>query len=556
MTPPLSNLLQPVIRRYRAWQKWRGLSICWLLTAFAASAVHSLKKHGWQEPEWAFMAILILAALTGFIIWLGCRKISPDRRWISRQIEEEHPELNSKLMAAVEQRPDETGQYSYLQQRVISEAVRHAIQTGWSENLHSRQVVWARGFHWAALIIMIASLLHLRLPTAFAGVLPGDPAYETVATDIKVDPGDTRVEKGRSLVITARFSGPTPVNAHLVVSGDGEKAKIVPMVKAMNDPIFGTTIPEVDGPFRYHVVYEDKQSDEYQVTVFEFPRLEQSNIEINFPEYTGLDKQRTENTRRATAVVRSHIDVELELNKPVNSARLVAANRKLILKTDGTKAVANLKDFELIRSEIFDLQLIDDEGRTNKFDERFVFVALPNRPPEIRFKSPRGDQRVTALQEVLFEAEGWDDYGLTKFGFGYRVAGRDTVDHLMVTNAPAKDKRSFAKDISLEEVGLKPDNLMSYYLWAEDIGPNGKPRRVESDIYFAEIRPFDETFRENQGAGGGQQQNRQQQQGTPSEQLAELVKNITSATWKLRRMDYEEPARPTSTEPKEPKEQP
>jgi hypothetical protein len=538
MTPPLSNLLQPVIRRYRSWQMWRGLSICWLFIALAAMAVVSLKHSGWSEPEWTFHALLVATGVFGLMVWIGCRKIAPDLGWIARQIEDEHPELNSKLMAAVEQRPDELGKYSYLQQRVISEAVRHAIQSGWSESLHARQVIWARGFHWAALIIMGAALAYYRVPATFAGIVPGAPEYVAVATEITVVPGAARVEKGTGLVITARFSGPTPANAQLVITGDGETAKIIPMVKTLNDPLFGTTIPEVTGPFRYHVAFEEQQSEEFAVSVFEYPRLDRSNVEITFPTYTGLDKQRTENTRRVTAVVRSHIDIEMVLNKPVKSALLIAGNRELVLKTDGTKAVAHLQSFELFRSESFDLQLIDDEGLTNKVDPRFVFVALPNRPPEIRFKSPRNDPRLSALQEVLFEGEGWDDFGLSKFGFGYRVAGRESVDLTIITNGPPKDKHVFARDVDLESIGVKPDNLMSYYLWAEDIGPDGKPRRTESDIYFAEIRPFDETFREQQGAAQQNQQQQQNKKKTESEKLGELVRDITSATWKLRRQDY------------------
>ncbi|MFT4690259.1 MAG: hypothetical protein ACI9OD_002475 [Limisphaerales bacterium] len=536
MTPPLSNLLQPVIRRYRSWQMWRGLSISWLLIALAAVAIIGLKRSGWSEPDWTFHALLISAGVIGMIVWVGCRKIAPDRGWIARQIEDEHPELNSKLMAAVEQQPDEMGKYSYLQQRVISESVRHAIQAGWSEGLHSRQVVWARGFHWAALIIMAATLAYYRTPATFAGVLPGDPVYVAIPTEITVIPGAARVERGSGLVITARFTGPTPASAHLVVAGDGVAAKIIPMVKTLNDPLFGTTIPEITGPFRYHVTYEDQQSEEFQVTVFEYPRLERSNVEITFPTYTGLEKQRTENTRRVTAVVRSHIDIEMVLNKPVTSALLIAGDRKIVLQTDDTLAVAHLADFELFRSESFDLQLIDEEGLTNKMSPRFVFVALPNRPPEIRFKSPRGDPRLSALQEVLFEGEGWDDFGLSKFGFGYRVAGRDSVDLTMITNGPPKDKQMFAKDVDLESLGVKPDNLMSYYLWAEDIGPDGKPRRTESDIYFAQIRPFDETYREQQGAA--QQSQQKKKKKTESETLGDLVKDITSATWKLRRQNY------------------
>jgi hypothetical protein len=61
-------------------------------------------------------------------------------------------------------------------------------------------------------------------------------------------------------------------------------------------------------------------------------------------------------------------------------------------------------------------------------------------------------------------------------------------------------------------------------------------------MYFAEVRPFDEIFREDQsggGGGGGQQQGGQSE----SQKLAALQKQIMSATWKLQR---EKPARTAS----------
>jgi len=90
-----------------------------------------------------------------------------------------------------------------------------------------------------------------------------------------------------------------------------------------------------------------------------------------------------------------------------------------------------------------------------------------------------------------------------------------------------------------------PDQLISWFLWADDIGPDGQPRRSASDMYFAEVRPFDEIFRQGQGQAGGDQE--QQQAGGQSgggnqqAQLAELQKQIINATWKLQRQQSRQP---------------
>ena len=60
------------------------------------------------------------------------------------------------------------------------------------------------------------------------------------------------------------------------------------------------------------------------------------------------------------------------------------------------------------------------------------------------------------------------------------------------------EKRVLDHLVPLEALGAEPDQLLSYYLWAEDIGPDGNPRRATSDMFFAEVRPFEEIFREGQ----------------------------------------------------------
>jgi hypothetical protein len=87
-------------------------------------------------------------------------------------------------------------------------------------------------------------------------------------------------------------------------------------------------------------------------------------------------------------------------------------------------------------------------------------------------------------------------------------------------------------------LNAQPDQLLTYYFWAEDVGPQGDIRRTSGDMYFTEVRPFEEVFRESQSSPDQQQnQNQQdrQQGGQQGGQLAELQKQIISATWNIKR---------------------
>jgi hypothetical protein len=90
--------------------------------------------------------------------------------------------------------------------------------------------------------------------------------------------------------------------------------------------------------------------------------------------------------------------------------------------------------------------------------------------------------------------------------------------------------------IALENLKVEPDELISYFVWADDRGPDGTTRRSYSDMFFAEVRPFEEIFRQDQsGDAQNQNQNNNRGQGNQTVRLAELQKQIVIATWKLQR---------------------
>ena len=101
---------------------------------------------------------------------------------------------------------------------------------------------------------------------------------------------------------------------------------------------------------------------------------------------------------------------------------------------------------------------------------------------------------MSRLEEVQLQAEASDDFGLLKYGIGYGVAGQEPQFVELGQTAPANAKRQFNYIIPMEKLGVDVDQVVAYFAWAEDYGPDGQSRRTFSDMYFAEIRPFEEVF--------------------------------------------------------------
>src|SRR5436190_2155394 len=360
---------------------------------------------------------------------------------------------------------------------------------------------------WAALLALgffAGVLLGLRIATP-----AGRANFLARGEGVSVTPGDTSIERGSGLVVLARFDGKLPTEATLVIKSINENERRVPLAKNLDDPVFGGSVPEVNSGLTYRVEYAARQTREFTVTVFEYPKLERADAKLTFPEYTSLPEKTIADTRRVSAVEGSVLDYTFFLNKPVATAKLLAKDKTTVpLVADTNQATIYHVVFPIEHNRQYELELVDDAGRTNKIPPQFVIEALKNRAPDLKFAFPRGDQRLSALEEIAFQAEASDDFGLKEYGIAYAIAGQETKFVALGTNSGPNEKRAFNHLLPLETLSAQPDQLLTYFLWADDIGPDGKLRRTSGDMYFAEIRPFEEIFREGPSMAGGQQQGR------------------------------------------------
>src|SRR5436190_15480722 len=531
--PLLKSHLEPVAQRLRRLRLLRVFAWYWLAAALGGTALAVVGRLLGQPPLFLITGVFVLAAIIAVMVRQRLTAWTPDYRQMARDIEAHHPDLHTLLLTAVEQEPDrDTGQLNFLQQRVVNQSVEEIQRRGLVEAISTDELARAESRSFVLLMVFLFSV------AITAALIPNRPGGAAARADsrVSVSPGDTTLERGSGLVVRARFQGPLPSDATLVIQPANGDVQRISLKKTLDDPVFGGSIPEITGDLLYGVEFAGQRTRDFKVKVFDYPRLEKADARLKFPEYTGLTEKNIPDTRRVSAVEGSKVDFVLQLNKPVVSASLVAKDKSHIeLIIDTNSPSVRLTDFQLATAKNYELRLRDADGRTNKVPALFTFDVLKNRTPELKLAAPRGDQRVSPLQEVLFEAEAWDDFGLRALGLTYTVAGAEpksiAFDGVTTTNA---EKRQLKYLLRLEDLGLIPDQLVSWHLWAEDIGPDGKLRHTSGDMFFAEVRPFDEIFREDESGGGGASGMSGQQQAE-SLKLAELQKQIINATWNIQR---------------------
>ncbi|MDT8302068.1 MAG: DUF4175 family protein [Sedimentisphaerales bacterium] len=536
----LRKKLRPIVnRRRRLYLMWR-LSVYWFIAGIIGVALVSADwLLGWNSliVNWGLCIATLLATVLALYKY---SQMHIDYRAVARNIEQQHPDMQALLLAAIEQEPQGFGgQLGYLQERVIGDALRHADKHDWLRSISSRKLYLTQLGGIAALSFIIIALSQL---------LPSTPSFFTIDRgvltgrdyNITVSPGDTTVELGAVVVVMARFDGRVPPEASLWVGTSEQDKKKIVLSKNLEDPVFGGLIPEVNNNLIYHIEYAKKRTENFRISAFEHPSLKKTDAKIVYPSYTKLPEKVIKDTRQISVVEGSEVTLTFTLNKPVTKAQLHAKNQSTInLIADNEQPNTYTTSITPMENQRFELYLTDAQGLTNKIPPRFTIDVHKNLPPELKTLFPNRDIVASPLEELSLEAQVSDDYGVTGYGLSYTLAGTQSRDITLGQSVLSNENLHIQHLLAFEEINAQPDQLLTYYFWADDIGPNDRNRRTSSDIYFAEVRHFEEIFRESQSS---QQQNNQsqnqsgQQQQQQGDQLAKLQKQIISATWNVKKL--------------------
>lgn len=494
-------------------------------------------------PLWIFA---LFVATVSAIAFRRFRRQDTDVPQAAAALEARYPELDSRLLTALAVKRDPPDQpYTYLQSSVLADTIEHARRHAWLEIIPSARLFGWQCGKFAAFIALVAAAIWASRPGVDAAALTAASATDDTAIasgEIDVEPGDVELERGRSLIVTARFPTPPTGGAQLVATDADGVVHRWPLSPSLDDPLFGARIPEVASDLTYHVESPGHQSRDFKVTTFEYPALVRADALIVHPAYSGRGEQRIEDVRRVSVHEGSTLTFECRFNKPLRSAVLRRAGETLTFgplaplteTDDDDDDVQAAVTWQPLESQTFELIVEDDAGRALKEPVQLHVTVLPNQPPELAVTFPSRDVEVSPLQELALEGTAWDDFGVQEYGIVIRTpAGEEQSIPLNAGAASASaSEGTMAHLLALED--LQPDarDLLSYSFYADDIDGRGEPRRTFSDVFFAEVRHFDEEYREQpgqapsggQGGAGGGPQN-------PAQQLVELQRQIVIAEW-------------------------
>ena len=532
----LASCLKPVLDAEVELRKKRVIAY-----AFAAGLVCMLTltsaAHwaGWWSWGAVLLCFIVLTVAAAAGLSNATRPV--DIRSMARQVEEKHPDLQAALLAAMDQKPSDTGEISFLQKRLMVEISEHAVKNNWVRQVSKKRLSGATWSQFTAVVAFCFSVWLLLEANPYSRTAPEekeiveiDPETNLPIIEIAVTPGDIEIEKGSRLVIEATFTGRAPASA-MVMMKTGEKVQKFPMTVGLDETVFSALVPKVEADGDYHIIFENEHSDDFKVEVFEHPRLTQADATINPPAYLKKEPRQVIDTRKITVMEGSKVDWKLTLNKPVYLAELYGEDEvSILLEPSEDNPSVYLGSHTPAESQRYRVHLIDADDRTNQRPPWVTVNVKKNKPPKLKLTFPGRDFDVTAVQELPFEAEVWDDVSVEKSGISYQLKDEEDSITLTEERLAGGKKHPLLSLVSIEDLRAKPRDLISYHFWAEDIDKNGKVRRTTSDLFFAEVRYFEEILREGQpqsGEGEGE--------SGESQELLKIQKDVINASWKLRR---------------------
>ena len=529
---PIRRLLAAGRRRYRTGGTCQAVTRAALLASgviglsLAAASVASLAA---RSPL-ALTAIAAVALLlsAGAILWamFPLRERPSDLR-VARFVEERVPSLDDRLATAVD--VVASGKYESMRafaERLVADAASRADAVDLNDVVAAAQVRRS-GLQAAVACTVLLVVLFMARGPARQSLDAASLALFPARVTLDVLPGDAHVKEGATLTIEARLAGNSaPVVTRLEI----DKGSVWRASEMSSDAAgrFRERIAGVAADFRYRVVAGAITSPVYRVRVSSPPRVVRIDVDYIYPAALGLAPRTDKDAGDIYAPSGTDVRLHIHTEHPVVSGR-VTLSAGAAISLSPTSPTELTTSMTVSADGSYRVALVDRDGLTNDAGSEYFIRAVDDRPPDVHIITPATDRQVTALEEVDIEAQADDDYGLASVELVYAVRGAaETVVPLAIPAHAAS--ATVRHTIYLEDLGVKPGDFVSYYVRARDVTRSAKANEGRSDIFFLEIRPFEQEFAlaESQSmAGSGY--------SGSIDDLVAAQKQIVVSTWKIDR---------------------
>lgn len=528
--------IQELLDRVRT--RWRRLVLLDVTTrgALAGTVVvgFAFALSVWMSRAPLALAVVgALATVIGLaaLVWAAwpARQVPSDRN-VARYIEERSPALDERLVSAVDVATTRAADdRPALAAAMVRDAAKAAASVD-PASIVPGPAIRRRAVRAAVACALLLGMLFVSRHAARQALDAVALAVFPSRITLDVAPGNARVQSGSGLTIEARLVGNTaPVVAQLLRAPQGSDEWQPLEMDTDGAGRFRVSLAALTSSFRYKVLAGSAESPLFDVAVVRPPHVARIDVEYTYPAALGLEPRVEEDGGDIYGPQGTTVKVKVHTDTPVAAGSMVLGpDRSVALSAES--ATVMTASLEIAENGSYRVALADADGMKSQGDTEYFIRILDDRPPEVHVVRPASDRRVTRLEEVEIAAEAQDDFGVAALDLVYAVRGG--VETVVPLGIPPRSTSVSGRHVMyLEDIDVSPGDFISYYVRARDLPRGKRASESRSDIFFLEVKPFEEEFSlaESQAAQGG---------GSGSPQLDDLVaaqKEIVVATWKLDR---------------------
>ncbi|MBK1833070.1 DUF4175 family protein [Roseibacillus ishigakijimensis] len=443
------------------------------------------------------LGTLFLLLLTAFLIALCAR---PAAQAMAGILEKRHRAFGSKLTNLLELHDQATdSRLSPLTRELAQQAVTDATRDLDTAEIRAqaRAPFLKREAKRALLVTAFFLLLPLLLGEAgrrqFLRFLHphGDhpPLSFTWLEISKPNHDGLEVVYGESTRIEVKAKGHLPEELFLRVQPrDGSRRPREIPLSTRGDGLYLAVLEDVQAPLvlTAHTPNERSLSKQRHLAVLLNPRIEDAQVTITPPAYTGLPA-REQPFRFTTlqALQGSTLTFAVQSNRPLGTGELTlttsegASDSQELKPLPGGKTSTAVATLTVRESGRFHFALRDEEGRPAEDTAHSSLTVSEDLPPSLSFSQPQEDSFVVENHELLIEVAASDDYGLRTLRLLPAVDDQPLAALSEDFSGVGPRREQFRRTIQLNQLGARPGQVITFFAEAIDNCPDPHLTRTE-----------------------------------------------------------------------------
>ncbi len=487
-------------------------------TLIACSAVSFLLDRLFKL-ELAARGILLLGIVgtAGFVAvrYLGRRlKKIPGENPLAVAVEARFPELNDRLISALQLSRVEDPERYGMSKELIDDAVKGAIEP--ASKVRFRDVL-DRGR-----LMKSGALAAIAVGAAIAwGTLDTEsssiwfqrnillqsvrwPQY----TYLEVDPGRfpggvARIVRGSDLVVTARSVGQIHPEKVVIYFRDTEGSRgEATMSSDLEQLTYRYEFKEVAFPITFHLEGGDEVTEDHSIELMEAPEALDVEVEVAFPDYAQRAPVLVDIAAGDPEVLKDgSITVTGRSSKPLEAASLVLGDTEEATISATVEGEYRFRaTFKPQKTTMIGVRLRDTDGLTNPtLTPRFLVRVVPDRAPKVRLQLRGIGPMVVPVASLPYTVRLRDDVKVVQGRLEAKKAagGEESPEPLVIPFDPeglGSDRIERTGVFEVSTMDVSPGAFLTLHAFATDNAPT--PHESKSDPVSVKVVTMEELLNE------------------------------------------------------------